>query len=131
MMSDENRQIKELAEQPYKYGFVTDIEADTAPPGLSEDIVRLISSKKNEPQWLLEYRLKAQQVRFAAAFAHFQNGRRALADGNPEAALAEFRRAQQLDPTNELAGVEIERTEALLNGGAAPEQAPGSLPNDP
>ncbi len=71
----------------------------------------------------IKYRLKAQQVRFAAAFAHFQNGRRALADGNPEAALAEFRRAQQLDPTNELAGVEIERTEALLNGGAAPEQA--------
>ncbi|MEO3429995.1 Fe-S cluster assembly protein SufB [Pelagibius sp. CAU 1746] len=43
----------------YKYGFVTDIEAETAPKGLSEDIVRFISAKKNEPEWLLEWRLKA------------------------------------------------------------------------
>lgn len=51
--------IQEVAEQPYKYGFVSEIDTETAPPGLSEDIVRLISSKKNEPEWLLEYRLKA------------------------------------------------------------------------
>jgi len=51
--------INELAEQKYKYGFVTDIEADTAPKGLSEDIVRFISAKKEEPAWLLEWRLKA------------------------------------------------------------------------
>ncbi|MGZ3864131.1 MAG: Fe-S cluster assembly protein SufB [Bacteroidia bacterium] len=43
----------------YKYGFVTNIEADNAPPGLSEDIIRFISKKKNEPEWLLESRLKA------------------------------------------------------------------------
>ncbi|MEO8404061.1 MAG: Fe-S cluster assembly protein SufB, partial [Chitinophagaceae bacterium] len=43
----------------YKYGFVTDIEADEAPKGLSEDIVRFISAKKNEPEWMLEWRLKA------------------------------------------------------------------------
>jgi len=43
----------------YKYGFVTDIEADNAPPGLSEDIIRFISKKKNEPEWMLESRLKA------------------------------------------------------------------------
>src|SRR5271166_7205659 len=43
----------------YKYGFVTDIEADEAPPGLNEDTVRFISAKKNEPEWLLEWRLKA------------------------------------------------------------------------
>ncbi len=43
----------------YKYGFVTDIEAETAPKGLSEDIVRFISAKKEEPEWLLEWRLKA------------------------------------------------------------------------
>ncbi|MDA0239666.1 MAG: Fe-S cluster assembly protein SufB [Proteobacteria bacterium] len=47
------------ATEKYKYGFVTDIEADTAPNGLSEDIVRFISAKKNEPEWLLEWRLKA------------------------------------------------------------------------
>ncbi len=52
------RQVKELGER-YKYGFVTDIEADTAPKGLSEDIVRFISAKKGEPQWLLNWRLKA------------------------------------------------------------------------
>jgi Fe-S cluster assembly protein SufB len=51
--------VNELAEQKYKYGFVTDIEADTAPKGLSEDIVRFISAKKEEPAWLLDWRLKA------------------------------------------------------------------------
>src|SRR5881398_3373504 len=51
--------IEQLANQEYKYGFVTDIEADEAPPGLNEDIVRLISTKKGEPEWLLEWRLKA------------------------------------------------------------------------
>src|SRR5260221_14090710 len=45
--------------QPYKYGFVTDIESETVPPGLSEDVIRLISAKKNEPEWMLEWRLKA------------------------------------------------------------------------
>ena len=45
--------------QPYKYGFVTDIEADTAPPGLSEEIIQLISTKKQEPPFMLEWRLKA------------------------------------------------------------------------
>ncbi|MEX2409227.1 MAG: Fe-S cluster assembly protein SufB, partial [Rhodovibrionaceae bacterium] len=43
----------------YKYGFVTDIESDTAPKGLNEDIIRFISAKKEEPEWLLEWRLKA------------------------------------------------------------------------
>jgi Fe-S cluster assembly protein SufB len=51
--------VNELAGQKYKYGFVTDIEADTAPKGLSEDIVRFISAKKEEPAWLLDWRLKA------------------------------------------------------------------------
>jgi Fe-S cluster assembly protein SufB len=51
-----------VADQPYKYGFVTDIEADEAPFGLNEDIVRFISAKKNEPAWLLEWRLKAFRV---------------------------------------------------------------------
>ncbi len=45
--------------QPYKYGFVTDIEADSVPPGLNEDIIRLISQKKGEPEFMLEWRLKA------------------------------------------------------------------------
>ncbi|HEX3234855.1 MAG TPA: Fe-S cluster assembly protein SufB [Gemmatimonadales bacterium] len=51
--------VETLVNTAYKYGFVTDIESDVAPKGLSEDIVRLISAKKNEPEWLLEWRLKA------------------------------------------------------------------------
>lgn len=50
---------KELENQEYKFGFTTNIEADKIPPGLNEDVIRLISKKKNEPNWLLEYRLKA------------------------------------------------------------------------
>jgi Fe-S cluster assembly protein SufB len=51
--------IKELTEAEYKYGFVTDIECETVPKGLSEDLVRIISAKKNEPEFMLEWRLKA------------------------------------------------------------------------
>ena len=53
------QQVRDVAEQKYKYGFVTDIEMETAPKGLSEDTVRFISAKKDEPEWLLESRLKA------------------------------------------------------------------------
>src|SRR5437868_12456723 len=51
--------VRSLSQEGYKYGFVTDIEAETAPPGLDEDIVRFISAKKDEPEWLLEWRLAA------------------------------------------------------------------------
>ncbi|NQV56311.1 MAG: Fe-S cluster assembly protein SufB, partial [Rhodospirillales bacterium] len=58
-VSETVEQVKATAEQKYKYGFVTDVDADTAPKGLSEDTVRFISAKKDEPEWLLEWRLKA------------------------------------------------------------------------
>ena len=58
-MSGTNPELERLAKQEYKYGFVTDIEEDRLPPGLTEEVVRLISAKKEEPEWLLEYRLKA------------------------------------------------------------------------
>ncbi|MBF2021229.1 MAG: Fe-S cluster assembly protein SufB [Hydrococcus sp. C42_A2020_068] len=51
--------VKNIVNQPYKYGFVTNIESDTIPRGLNEDIIRLISAKKNEPEFMLEFRLKA------------------------------------------------------------------------
>lgn len=51
--------VKTLVNQPYKYGFVTNIEADTIPRGLNEDIIRMISAKKNEPEFMLEFRLRA------------------------------------------------------------------------
>jgi len=58
-MSTATETIEGLVKQEYKYGFYTDVEADSAPPGLNEDIVRLISKKKNEPEFMLEWRLKA------------------------------------------------------------------------
>lgn len=51
--------VRTLVNEPYKYGFVTDIESDTIPRGLSEDVIRLISAKKHEPEFMLEFRLKA------------------------------------------------------------------------
>ncbi len=59
MNASTNTLAKDLAEQKYKYGFVTAIDSETAPVGLSEDTIRFISAKKNEPVWLLEWRLKA------------------------------------------------------------------------
>ncbi len=51
--------LEKLAEQEYKYGFVTDVEQEIAPVGLNEDVIRMISAKKQEPEWLLDWRLKA------------------------------------------------------------------------
>jgi Fe-S cluster assembly protein SufB len=59
MSSTELSKIEELANKEYKYGFVTDIDADTLPKGLNEDIIRQLSAKKNEPEFMLEWRLKA------------------------------------------------------------------------
>jgi Fe-S cluster assembly protein SufB len=61
-MSTETRTIEALTGQDYKYGFVTDIEADTVPRGLNEDIIRQISALKGEPGWLLDWRLKAYRT---------------------------------------------------------------------
>jgi Fe-S cluster assembly protein SufB len=58
-MSGETSTIDKLVEQKYQHGFVTDIDSDTLPPGLSEDVIRAISARKNEPEWLLKWRLKA------------------------------------------------------------------------
>jgi Fe-S cluster assembly protein SufB len=58
-MSTATETIEGLVQQEYKYGFVTDVETESAPPGLNENIIRLISNKKKEPEWLLEWRLKA------------------------------------------------------------------------
>jgi Fe-S cluster assembly protein SufB len=58
-MTTETLDVRSLANQAYKYGFITDIEADEAPPGLDESTVAFISAKKGEPQWLLDWRLKA------------------------------------------------------------------------
>ena len=59
LMATPQSEVEMLATQEYKYGFVTDIEQEVVRPGLNEDIIRLISAKKHEPEWLLEWRLKA------------------------------------------------------------------------
>ena len=51
--------LQNLVNQPYKHGFVTDIETESVPKGLNEDVIRMISAKKNEPEWLLDFRLEA------------------------------------------------------------------------
>src|SRR2546425_11370880 len=58
-MDSTARTIEALANREYQFGFVTDIDADTLPPGLNEDVIRLISAKKHEPQFMLDWRLRA------------------------------------------------------------------------
>ena len=59
MAEDNNNIIQEVTSEEYKWGFVTNIETDTIGKGLNEDVIRIISKKKNEPEWLLEFRLEA------------------------------------------------------------------------
>ena len=59
VLSDEIKEIEQKLSQDYKYGFVTEIDQETIPPGLNENIVKIISGKKNEPKWLLDWRLKS------------------------------------------------------------------------
>ncbi len=66
-MASRNSEVNELLEKKYKHGFFTDIESDTVPPGLDENVIRLISQKKGEPRFMLDWRLKA--------FAHWQTMR--------------------------------------------------------
>ena len=61
--------------QPYKYGFVTDIESEVVPPGLSEDVVRLLSHKKGEPEWMCEWRLRAYRNWLKMSEPHWSNVR--------------------------------------------------------
>src|ERR1700741_5205724 len=57
--SVKNRELRERVDRDYEWGFVSDVEQEFAPKGLSEDTVRFISAKKSEPEWMLEWRLKA------------------------------------------------------------------------
>src|SRR5678816_4460555 len=72
-MTTATRTIEELANREYQYGFVTDVESETVPKGLNEDVVRLISQKKREPEWLLEWRLKAYRMWLTKTEPTWQN----------------------------------------------------------
>jgi Fe-S cluster assembly protein SufB len=65
--------VESLVNREYKYGFVTDIDTDVAPPGLNEDVIRLISAKKGEPEWLLDWRLKAYRGWLRMSEPHWPN----------------------------------------------------------
>ena len=56
---EKNRLVREVAEKKYEYGFTTDVDTDIIDHGLNEDVIRLISAKKEEPAWLLDFRLRA------------------------------------------------------------------------
>ena len=73
MDNTEVKKIEELANQEYKYGFTTDIEADSLPKGLSEDIIRQISEIKDEPEFMLEWRLKAYRHWLTMKEPHWPN----------------------------------------------------------
>jgi len=73
MSTKDDELLKELELEEYKYGFTTDIEMEIAPVGLNEDTVRLISAKKNEPEWLLEWRLKALRHFLSMKMPTWQN----------------------------------------------------------
>jgi Fe-S cluster assembly protein SufB len=72
-MSDSDKIIEEVTSSDYKYGFVTQIDEDRAPKGLTEDTVRFISMKKREPEWMLEWRLKAYKAWLKMEMPHWQN----------------------------------------------------------
>ncbi len=61
-METNEQLIQDITTQEYEFGFITDIEMDTAPVGLNEDTVRFISEKKNEPEWMLKWRLKGYEA---------------------------------------------------------------------
>ena len=61
-MSNEQQIIESNLNKDYEYGFVTDIESETLPPGLNENVIRTISKKKDEPKWLLDWRLKSLKL---------------------------------------------------------------------
>ncbi len=96
--------VAELASQEYQYGFVTDLDTDVVPPGLNEDVIALIASKKNEPEWLLEWRLRSYRHWLTLTEPAWQNVTYAPIDyqaisyyaaPRPKAALASL---DELDP---------------------------------
>ena len=68
-----NEAVRKIAQQDYKWGFTSEIDSDVIPAGLNEDVIRMISAKKQEPQWLLDWRLKAYQGWLAMKEPHWAN----------------------------------------------------------
>src|SRR6202034_4463736 len=73
IMGNDNEIIDNIANKEYEFGFVTEIEMDIAPAGLNEETIRYISAKKNEPEWLLDWRLKGLQAFGRQKLPEWQN----------------------------------------------------------
>ena len=129
-MKSQNKTIEEFTSQEYQYGFVTDIEQDTLAPGLDEDVVRFISHKKGEPEWLLNWRLKAynhwlkmeepdwakvdypkidyQSISYYSAPKDKSNGPKSLDDVDPELIKTYNKLGIPLEEQKMLSGVAVD-----------------------
>ena len=97
-----NKQAEELADREYKYGWSTDIESETFPPGLDENVVRMISAKKEEPEWLLEWRLKAFRHWLTMEEPHWLNGEYAPIDYQASSYYSAPKKAPQRESLDEV-----------------------------
>lgn len=102
MSTKDDELLKELELEEYKYGFTTDIEMEIAAKGLSEDTVRFISAKKNEPEWLLEWRLKALQHFLSMKMPSWQNFENPDVDFQAISYYAAPKPKKQLDSLDEV-----------------------------
>lgn len=105
--------IEELVSQEYKYGFTTAIEADTIPPGLNEDVVRLISKKKNEPEWLTDWRLKAYRNWLTMVEPHWPNLKYTPVDYQSISYYSAPKQAKKLNSLEEVDPILLETYEKL------------------
>ena len=129
-MSTATRQLDELIGREYKQGFVTTLETDTFPPGLDEEVIRMISKRKNEPEFMLEYRLKAfrhwqtmktpqwafvkfdpidyQAISYYSAPKRKEDGPKSLDEIDPQVLEAYKKLGIPLDEQERLAGVAVD-----------------------
>ena len=105
--------IEAQVQQPYKYGFVTDIESEVVPPGLSEDVIRLISAKKGEPPWMLDWRLKAYRNWLKMEEPHWSNVRYGPIDYQAISYYAAPKKLPKLDSLDQVDPKVIETFEKL------------------
>jgi len=116
--------LQNLTGQEYKYGFVTDIEADSVEPGLNEEVIRTISNKKGEPEWLLEWRLKAYKHWLTMKYPEWPNVKYKVPDfqkivyySAPKSKQPEYNSLDEVDPellrTFDKLGVPLEERKAL------------------
>ncbi|MBX2940231.1 MAG: Fe-S cluster assembly protein SufB [Ferruginibacter sp.] len=112
-MEKENQLLEEIANSEYEYGFVTNIETDKLPEGLNEDTIRFISAKKQEPEWLLEYRLKGYQAFLRSKMPEWQNFKMPDIDFQAISYYAEPKPKKQLQSLDEVDPELLETFEKL------------------